>query len=306
MKNLLITSIFIIVVGLSGCVKIDINTGKNLDHLKFSVESPVPEGSKITYDTVIVFDIKKPKEKFSLEVSNISGDIKILKSDGNNVRAILKYRDDAKKYYKVYEYSSPSKAKIIIKTKEKWLDLKKDKGEIDITLFVPDNLGDISISSVNGDIITLDPLKGAEINLSTVNGDIKGNVNAHFSTLSSVNGSIKVIISADSVNVDNVNGSIKVTLKNFDEVDINEVNGSVSVSLLADIGIKGEANTVNGSIHYSELEELPNFTVLEKNTRSLWHLNGGSLKFRIGSGKSYLHISTVNGSISFHIRGRMI
>ena len=304
MKNLLIFSIFV-VAGLTGCVKIDINTGKNLDDLKFSVESSVPEGSKVTNDTVVVFKIKKPLREFSLEVSNISGDIKVFKSAKNEIRAILRYRDDAQKHFTVYVYNTSYSAKILVKTKEKWRHYR-NKGEIDITLFIPENLGHLTISDVNGDIVAMDPIKAGELSLSTVNGSLKGNLRAYSLEVSSVNGSVKVDFSADSADVNNVNGSIKLSLGEFERVDVNAVNGSISVSIPSDLGIKGEANTVNGGIHYSELEDLPNFEVLEKSSHSLWNFTGGNLKFRIGSWRSSLHISTVNGPIRFHLRGSMI
>ncbi len=304
MKNLWIISI-LLVTGLTGCIKVDVNSGKKLDNLKFSVDANVPEGSEITYDTVIVFKIKKPVDEFSFEVTNVNGKIKILRSDGKEIRAILRYKDNAHKYYNVYKYSSPSSAKIIVKTKKKWRNFK-DKGEIEMTIFVPERLKSLSVTNVNGNIEAMDPLKADELSLTTVNGNVRGNLKATSLDISSVNGSIKVNLSANSINVENVNGSIKLSLENFGKVDISAVNGSISVSIPSTIGVTAEANTVNGNIHYSELEELPNFDVLEKSSHSIWHLNGGNLKFRIGSGRSHLYISTVNGSISFHLRRSMI
>ncbi len=304
MKKLLSLSILVFAT-LTACVKVDIHTGEHRGDFKYSSNVTIPEGAEVSHDTLITFKVKEPAGEFSFKVSNISGNLKVLKSDRNQIRVILKYKNDAQKYYNVYIYSNSSSASIIVKSKEKWLQLK-DNGKIDMIIFVPEGMGCLAISNVNGSIVVMDRIFEGEMSISTVNGDIKGKLKAGSLTLSSVNGYIRAGISADSVNVNNVNGSIKLVLGEFNEVDVNAVNGSISVSIPDNLGITGEANTINGKIHYKELETLPDFRVIGESSHLFWKLKGGNLKFKIGTGEAYLRTSTINGSIRFHLIGGMI
>ena len=275
-------AILLIPVILMGCINIKINGDELSDH-------SVPSDAKITTHKTIEFEVKTPN--FSFELSNINGDIHVMKGKSKKIKVVLNYTEAALKYFKIYQYEHENEAGVIVKKKSKFIKHTPRKARIDIDLFIPDSLNGIDLSSVNGSIDLPFEIYAGSLEISCVNGSIKGNVWSKNASVSSVNGRIKISAKVGSVDVSNVNGTIWVTFPTkFNDAELSVVNGSVHTRIPRNIGLSLEATTVHGSIH---VNSVPDDAYYQKSG----HFVGKNVRIKIGDGSSNLGISSVNGSI---------
>lgn len=130
---------------------------------------------------------------------------------------------------------------------------------------------------------------GVQTRLVTVNGGITTDGITSEMRAKTVNGSITVRNHSGAVDASTVNGSISAAigaLSDAGDLEFDTVNGSISVSIPGTFGGQVELATVNGKV----VSDVP-ISVSGK-------LSSRKLRGIIGSGRSKLEASTVNGSIS--------
>ncbi len=281
----------------TACIRVEVNADENLS---FDFKTKVR--GEVTLDTTIKFEVDHPG-KFSFELENINGDIRAFRSPGREIKVVLMPSENAYERLKVYRYEDEDEAGIYVKSRKKYWKWKNfDEYRIDINVFLPEGIGKLEISTVNGDIHCFDDLVGGDIEISAVNGRIKGRIKGESIDLSSVNGRINTHLSAEDISVSNVNGGLVVDLEKFNKTEISNVNGSIRVTVYRNHDFRGEISTVTGSIDIDDVEESPFLKHLEK-SRSIV---GKSYEFILGSGTSKLEVSNVNGSIRINLEGGTI
>ena len=279
-------ALLLIPVFLAGCVNIKIDT----DSMAKVGDTKIPKDAKPTTSRNIVFKIPGKPANFKFELKNITGDIHVFKAKGKDIRVELSYPEKALEYLKIYEYRRSDEAGVLVRKKSKFIERIPRDVRIDMDLYVPDSLGGIELSSVNGDISLPYSIYAHSFDVGTVSGDIKGNLNSRETSIATVNGDIKLFLKSNSLDVSTVNGDVRLNIAKFKTADISGVNASVHVTVPSGLGMVVTCSSVNG---YVEVTPSSRARILEESG----HFIGKSTKFIIGDGSASMSINTVNGSV---------
>lgn len=153
--------------------------------------------------------------------------------------------------------------------------------------------GGFKPSSLQGNDVAVDftvrlPQR-VRLGATTVNGAVRiAGVSAPLA-VATVNGEVDAETSAGPVSAVSVNGSVRARMQAFGdtgEVSLFTVNGSATAELPAQLDAEVEATTVNGSIR----TDYP---------LALTGKVGKRMRGTLGAGGRKVHVTTVNGSISF-------
>ncbi len=289
--------LFAILFLVTACIRVEVNADENP---KITISTKTR--GEVTLDSVLKFQMESPGE-FTFELENINGDIRIFRKPGNEITVVLRPSEKAYRKLRVYRYEGKDEAGVYVKSKKKswhWGDF--DEYRIDIDVFLPEGIGKLEISTVNGKIHCMDELVGEDLELSTVNGKIVGTIRGENIDLSAVNGKINAHLSGTDISISNVNGGIRIYLEKFTDAEIDNVNGSIRVTVSGSHDFRGEISTVTGSIDIEDIEESPYLKHIEKSRPFV----GKTYKFILGQGTSKLDISNVNGSVTIRLGGGTI
>lgn len=205
-----------------------------------------------------------------VSLSNINGSVEITGWDKNEVRVeAVKRADSKEKLARLKIDIQASKDSVAIKT-----DLpsgtNNNPGSVDYEIHVPRNARLDKIDTVNGSV---------EIS------DVRGSVEA-----SSVNGKVQGRGLTGDIDLHTVNGSVDCEAIDFSaarNVKLSTVNGGVELSMPRDADAHLTASTVHGGIS-------SNFNLPIKKHFPV----GSDLDTTLGSGKTSVNLSSVNGGIS--------
>lgn len=131
--------------------------------------------------------------------------------------------------------------------------------------------------------------EGVRVDVSTVNGGLEVSGVTTDVRANTVNGSIRARSAGGPVRAKTVNGSIDVSMGsigNADDLEYETVNGAVTIELPANFGAQLELSTVNGRV-------TTDFPITVSGTLSPRRIRG-----TVGDGRTRLHASTVNGSVT--------
>jgi DUF4097 and DUF4098 domain-containing protein YvlB len=208
----------------------------------------------------------------TVELDNVNGNVRIQVWERNEVQV------DAVKYASTQEALEDTK--IVVDARSNTIRIKTDypsskwwgrgnESSVEYTISVPRNADLDEISLVNGDL-QIDSSAGS-VSASTVNGTLTANDLSGETSLSTVNGTLQVGFSQ----------------LNASKVSLSSVNGTMQLKLPSNADARISASTVNGGIS--------NDFGLEVDKHQ-WV--GKDMKGVLGSGKTHIDLSTVNGKIS--------
>lgn len=233
-------------------------------------------------------------------------DVNILKSNTNELKAELKgkYRSNDSNLIKLN--LREDNGELTIETQNTPNNLPSS--DLNLNLYIPESYkGDISISSVSGDIKSERVLELNSLKIETVNGDVKfnsvsastvianatssniefNNLNTNTSSLKTTSGDIKVKSYIGTLNANSTSGSIDMNLTEIKGAStINSVSGDVDITVEVSNNLFLEGKTVSGSIKVSN--DLNNQNI-EKGDKLL--------KATFNSGENKLNITTKSGDI---------
>lgn len=213
--------------------------------------------------------------KTGLKIKNISGDIRVSKS--NDTLKTIKVTAEKKGKVKPKDLDKPfdniqinidsASGIITIETKiqqEHGMFMQGSGAEVSYDIIVPSNMK-ISVDNANGGL-TLDNL-GNDIDVQLINGRI--NFDGCYGNL----------------NINLTNGSVNGNIDSTKGIRAEVVNGSVKLGRMKNVSAEINASTVNGSVKFDDLT-LRNVISDKK-----------SVKGTLGDGKNLIRLSCINGSI---------
>lgn len=212
-----------------------------------------------------------------VELDNINGNVHISSWDRNEVKV------DAVKYADTKERLD--EAKIEVRTGKDYVEIQtkypehdhswnwgahNNPASVEYTLTVPHNARLDEIKLING---ALD-VRGVagEVRASSINGRVEAQNLAGEARLSTVNGRL-------TANFDKLSGN---------SVELSSVNGSVELTIPSDSSALVEASTVSGGIDN------------DFGLHATGHFIGHNLNGELGSGKTHIKVSDVNGRVEIH------
>ncbi len=295
---------YVSILLLTACMRVEVIADENPN----VTINPEVKG-KVTQDTVLKFRVESPDE-FKFEIKNINGDIRVFRNSKDEITVILKPSKFAYKELKVYRYEDDDEAGVYVKSKEKYIIMKHlddykriiEKYRIDMDVFLPDDMREVKLTTINGTIHFLDRISEKNTEITTVNGKISGSLGGRNIEISVVNGKIHLDFSGDKISISNVNGSVRLDLGRFSYADISNVNGSIRINLSGNLDVRGDISTLTGSVNIDDIKESPLLRDFEKSRA----LIGKTYRFLLGTGRSSLDISNVNGSITIELGGGTI
>ena len=131
--------------------------------------------------------------------------------------------------------------------------------------------------------------EGVRVDVATVNGGVEVSGVTTDVRANTVNGSINARSAGGPVRAKTVNGSINVSMGSIgsaDDLEYETVNGAVTIELPSNFGAQLELSTVNGRV-------TTDFPITISGTLSPRRIRG-----TVGNGRTRLHASTVNGSVT--------
>lgn len=207
-----------------------------------------------------------------VQLDNINGDVRIQVWDRNEVQVdAIKYASSQEALEDIEIVINSESNEIQIKTDypdSKWFG-NNDNTSVDYTISIPRNAEVDDINLVNGNLEIKSA--GGAVTASTVNGTLTAQDLSGETKLSTVNGTMDVAY----------------TQLNASKISLSSVNGTLQLKLPSNADAKIEASTVNGGIS--------NDFGLEAD-KHRWV--GSDLSGVIGSGKTRIDLSSVNGKIS--------
>lgn len=207
-----------------------------------------------------------------VQLDNLNGDVRIQVWDRNEVQV------DAIKY--AFSQEALEETEIVVNSKSNEIQIKTDypdskwwgnnsNSSVDYTISIPRNAELDDVSLVNGNLEIHSA--GGAVTASTVNGTLTAQDLSGETKLSTVNGTLNVAF----------------TELNASKISLSSVNGTVQLKLPSNADANINASTVNGGI--------ANDFGLEVDKHQ-WV--GKDLSGMIGSGKTRIDLSSVNGKIS--------
>lgn len=182
--------------------------------------------------------------------------------------------------------------------------IERNSPTVHFNVYVPANVKQLDISSVNGHVKVSSVTASNQIDLTSVNGHVELNgdsplidlvtTNGHIDVfaqgdvhLSTANGSIDGRVLGQSVDVHTVNGSVNLDLEGANQGSINTVNGGIDLSIIETSDISIEARSGFGRISMYGFEDIS----IDR------RMHGSRAVGTQGSPNSKLTLSTSNGSI---------
>lgn len=242
-----------------------------------------------------------------ISVNTVLSDVQIVKSSDNMLKAELKGNYKSSDSSKLIELSLV-KNNNELKVKEINTPNNNSSNDLHLIIYIPDTYkGDISISTISGDIksdkiLELSALKADTVSgdiefasvsapmvdVSTTSGEIEFNtLNTNTSLLKSVSGDINVDSYVGALTAESKSGSIDFNIAEIKGAStINSISGNVELSLDVSNDLVLDGKTVSGKISISN--DLNNQTI---------ETGDKFLKATFNSGKNKLNITTTSGNI---------
>lgn len=226
-------------------------------------------------------------ENTVLKVSNINGDVEVIRWDGNTVTLdakISSYKgNDELEKIEIDVIESDS----VIDIETKYLGTGSVEVSTDMIIKVPTLVTVDMVTTSNGDI-RISGIKG-NTTVHSSNGAITiTDVNGYVSASSS-NGDIEIKDTTGIAGLDTSNGNIYAEIFNFKEnISLDTSNGGISVYIDPLLNADIEMKTSNGDISISGVQLV--ITISEKDYKV----------GRLGEGGNKLDINTSNGSINLY------
>lgn len=205
-------------------------------------------------------------------------DVNILKSDTSELKAEFKGKYSSNDSNSIKLNITADNGELIIETQNATNNVYSS--DLTLNLYIPESYkGDISISSVSGDIKSERVLELNSLRIETVSGDVKFNsisastltanltsgdiefnkLNTNTASLKTISGDIKVESYVVALTVDSSSGSIDMNLTEIKGAStINSVSGDVEIAIEVSNNLFLEGKTTSGSIEVSSDLNNPN------------------------------------------------
>lgn len=212
-------------------------------------------------------------------VENPNGNITVRKNEGDSGSIII--RADITKYVTKKELNNPlsgigididtlgTEIKIsdFVDKEKKIIQFDIGKGsKINYDILVPSNI-DVRIDATNG-----------RLEFEEIDNDIKAEI---------TNGNVKLSGVSGNVKVETTNGNITAKIDSAKSLGFETTNGNVTLAVGENFGGTFSVETVNGKISRKNIE----FSETEENDKH-------DFRGLLGSGKTEVKISTVNGKVT--------
>jgi len=184
-----------------------------------------------------------------------------------------------------------------------------DVGAVSADIEVSDVLGEQSLQTVSGDVITA---AAADVVAGSVSGDVEvsGDNSDIEAEASTVSGDVTLFRVSGEVSAESVTGDVVVDEGSFDRVDVGTVNGQVLFQSALRKDGKFSAETVNGAVDVEFVGAVSakvDVDTINGRIRNCFGPDaeriskygpGWTLNFTSGDGDGRVDISTVNGGIN--------
>lgn len=243
----------------------------------------------------------------SLNINSVISDVDIVKSNDNMIKVELNGDYKSNDNSRLIDLSLVKNNNDIL-VKEINTPHNISYNDLHLVIYIPDNYkGDISVSSVAGDIksdkiLELNSLKADSVSgdvefssvsapivdVNSTSGEIKfNNLNTNSSALKSVSGDINVDSYVGSLTAESKSGSVDFNISEIKGPStINTISGDIDISLGISNDLVLDGKTISGNISVSN--DLNNQTI---------ETGDKFLKATFNDGKNKLNITTTSGNI---------
>ncbi len=276
-----------------------------------------------------------------IDIYNLSGSIRVIGTDGNEVRVEGTLGEDVEELEFDASRSSvdirvklpsgrnrkvksdltihvPKGSSVDVRTISATIEIDGIEGEnIDLesvsgSISVNDCTGELDASSTSGSLKVDGDFE--EVDLETVSGSIRTSGTLGAVEASTISGSIDLESVQESVEAESVSGSITIKGGTLEELDVETVSGSVRFDGMAGEDADFEVNSLSGSVRLTfDAEVSGEFDLRSFSGRISSDFGpspsrrgssgrGRELRFTQGDGDATIEVETFSGSISLKIR----
>jgi len=221
-----------------------------------------------------------------LELSNISGDIAVVRGDGGRITVKYDKKDDS---IRVLMEQNGDRVSVRVEYPE---EKRNFRGGVRFEIQFPSE-GELELQSVSGSI-DVTGVDGYHM-LKSVSGDVKVAELSGDLSLNSVSGDVEMTrVGPSEVKANSVSGSVEYRGGNLEggPYAFNTTSGSVIVRHGLDASYRVSGNTISGSIR-ADLEGL--------HVAKQKYVNSSSLKGEYNGGAVRLSVNSISGRVSVEV-----